>query len=66
MSQPLKSPPMWGRGLKQEDQTHGGHHHLHAPPVGAWIETTTSPKNSDKRAVAPYVGAWIETATSAP
>ena len=61
MSQPLKSHPMWVRGLKQEDQTQIGSHHHVAPYVGAWIETTSITKNCDKSAVAPYVGAWIET-----
>ena len=55
---------MWVRGLKLLCRVHILHHHLVAPYVGAWIETTLAEKDVESALVAPYVGAWIETFVS--
>ena len=57
----VKSPLVWGRGLKHGSERDGEEGVEVAPRVGAWIETLYRYIISLKDNVAPRVGAWIET-----
>ena len=60
---PLRSHPVWVRGLKPVVKLFGSDTTGVAPRVGAWIETISSCCPSKAKIVAPRVGAWIETWT---
>ncbi len=57
---PIRSLPLWERGLKSQKVVRRQYLGMVAPLVGAWIEIPCNLLKYGFAEVAPLVGAWIE------